>query len=55
MIWCPKFKINVSESFDCSKCEHFTETDVLQGNIRGYECSFEKVRQVSDEDQIGGA
>jgi hypothetical protein len=38
---CPKYNIYVDENFDCHRCPCYTLTDHLQGNIYGYECSYE--------------
>ncbi len=40
-IYCPKWDLMIDNK-DCEKCKHYTLTDHLQGNIYGYECSYNK-------------
>ncbi len=41
LVQCPKYNLHIEEQFDCVRCVHYTLTDIIQGDIAGYECSYE--------------
>ncbi|MFH0806091.1 MAG: hypothetical protein V1901_04400 [Patescibacteria group bacterium] len=46
LIRCPKYNLYIEEQFDCARCIHYTLTDVLQGEIVGYCCEYEKKEKI---------
>jgi hypothetical protein len=44
LTYCKKWGLMIEENneYGCYKCIHYTLTDQLQENIKGYECSYEE-------------
>lgn len=55
LLWCPLWKIKLEQNveYGCTGCGYFQETDVLQGNITGYECTY--LSNPWADSQLGGA